>query len=185
MPSLKSIIPTIFCLLLSFCTAAKADTTYTYTGKPFTTFRAPTACPPYCSIDGSFTVATALGDNLDSVDVNYTSFAFVEPTFTVTQANSHVTEFNVSTDATGAIDAWFIALSDSDNFFIIGTTYIPTDFFQQIDTIYDQSTSSNGYNLHDPGTWRMSSSNVPEPATGILLIAGLVGLAGLALKKSL
>jgi hypothetical protein len=35
------------------------------------------------------------------------------------------------------------------------------------------------------GFWTASTSTVPEPASGTLLIAGLVGLAGLALKKSL
>jgi hypothetical protein len=36
------------------------------------------------------------------------------------------------------------------------------------------------------GSWTASTStDIPEPASGTLLIAGLVGLAGLALKKSL
>lgn len=172
---------------MAFCAvSAKADSIYTYTGKPFTTNRPPTTCPPYCSIQGSFTVATPLGANF-SGDVNFTSFAFVEPTFTITQANSFIAEFVARTDGTGAIDAWFISLQEKGgHFFVLGTTYIPEDFFLQIDTLFDATTHTNAFNQHDPGTWTVSTTgtNVPEPASGALLIAGLAGLA-VALKKTL
>jgi hypothetical protein len=190
MPSLKRITSAFcFCLLMIFCAvSAKADTTYAYTGEPFTGFRAPTACPPYCSIDGSFTVATPLAANLNEVNVDYTSFAFVEPTFKITQANSNVTLFLVSTDATGAIDAWFISMQENTGkFWVLGTIYIPGDIFQQIDTLFDHSTAGEASNSQDPGTWTVSTTgtNVPEPTSGTLLIAGLLGLAGLALKRAI
>jgi hypothetical protein len=48
---------------LSLALPARADETYTYTGNPFTAFSGTDACPPVCSLSGSFTVATPLGDN--------------------------------------------------------------------------------------------------------------------------
>ena len=84
MPGPKSIISaSCLCLLMTFCAASvKADTIYTYTGNQRTNISGP-SCPPFrigsqgpLFIDGSFTVSSPLGDNLNDAFVNSTSFEF-------------------------------------------------------------------------------------------------------------
>jgi hypothetical protein len=78
MPSLKSLTSAFcFCLLMTLCAvSAKADTTYTYTGNPFTAAMC-FSFLPVClgsSMDGSVTLVSPLGDNLHDVVFNPVSF---------------------------------------------------------------------------------------------------------------
>jgi hypothetical protein len=165
------------------------------------------------SIDGSFTVTTPLAANLNDAVVNFTSFAFSSEGFTDNLANEEAEAakpgggpfplpggFNVSTNAAGQIDKWAISLT--------GGTFVPpvislsTVFGLRIctgpnpdtctailfeDGVTNPVNETEASNQDHPGTWTVSTTgtNVPEPAGGTLLIAGLVGLAGLALKKAL
>jgi hypothetical protein len=108
MPSQKSIVSAFcFCLLLTFCAAsAKADTIYKYTGNPFVIIQ----CIPLLtdcvgsSIDGSFTLASPLGDNLNNAFVNAKSYSFegdglIDSNLNVAPGNPPT--FEVSTNALG------------------------------------------------------------------------------------
>ena len=136
MPSPKSTISAFcFCLAIVFYTAsAKADTTYTYTGRQLTDVERLGCEPTPCivtgtnfSINGSFTVATPLAANLNDAVVNFTSFAFSSEGLTDTSAEEEAMAaapgggpfplpggFNVSTNAAGQIDKWAISLSGGD-----------------------------------------------------------------------
>jgi hypothetical protein len=207
MPSLKSITSAFcFSLLLTLCAvSAKADTTYTYTGNPSNV----TNCRPiftgcfFAIIDGSFTVASPLGDNLHDVVVHPKSYSFGAAGFTDSDQNASIhtaPTFLFSTDASGQIDGWNVvvvggeALVGGDIFATIETfsnlfgTLDPSEkpFFAE-DKLTINISADFEEALNEPGMWTVSTTgtNVPEPASGTLLIAGLVSLAALALKKSL
>jgi hypothetical protein len=201
MPSPKSAISAFcFCLLMAFCAvSAKADTTYTYTGNPFQIIQciAPLTDCVGSSIDGSFTLASRLGDNLNNAFVNPKSFSFegdglINSNLNV--ASGTLPKFQFSTNAVGQIEGWSVLL--------YGVQHGP---FGEQDVEFESFNNPSGIlcrcfplgsddgifesigglslNFGPPGTWAVSGA--PEPASGTLLIAGLVGLAGLALKKSL
>jgi hypothetical protein len=192
MPSLKSITSAFcFCLLMTFCAvSAKADTTYTYTGPQFNEFGA-AVCPPTCNFSGSFTLATPLPPNAVGVGIN--TFAFSTGPYTFTSLTNG--PFGVSTNAAGVIDSWGIDMVE-----MLGGGEVAEIFsgpgedqldFGAPDGLGDGFLkfffgADNQGGATTPGFWTASTSTgVPEPASGALLIAGLVGLAGLALKKSL
>jgi hypothetical protein len=201
-PTLKSITSAFcFCLLLTLCAvSAKADTTYTYRGNPFTVIQCilPLTNCVGSSIDGSFTLASPLGDNLNNAFVNPQSYSFegdgiIDSNLNVPRGNSPTFEF--STNASGQIEGWGVLLTGFQQGSPLGEVNAEFEIFSNPSGVLcpcfpflsadDISVSIGGlsYNLGPPGTWTVSG--VPEPASGTLLIAGLVGLAGLALKKSL
>lgn len=75
---------------------ARADTTYTYTGNPFTAFFAldttAPACPPTCMITGSFTVAQPLAANLSSYSFTPEAFSFTDGNIPITNLTSGLTQ---------------------------------------------------------------------------------------------
>jgi hypothetical protein len=174
----------------------------------------PTPClnfPGTFFIDGFFTVATPLAANLNDAPVNFINFAFSSEGLTdnLAEEEAEAAEpgggpfpspggFNVSTNASGQIDKWLISLiggelqpAELDLFTGFGLNECPNPHFctpiLDEDTVFNSNNETQATNLDHPGTWIVSTSvpSVPEPASGTLLIAGLVGLAGLALKKSL
>jgi hypothetical protein len=181
MPSLKSTISAFcFCLLLTFCAvSAKADTTYTYTGGQFFEF-GEAVCPPDCNITGSFTLVTPLPANAAMNLPADTPFSFSVGPFTATNLLNG--PIPIGTNAAGAIDFWDIFVGDSGGFALSATSSFGDEFE------FDSTDGHDSLGAVGPaGTWTVSTTgtSVPEPASGTLLIAGLVGLAGLALKKSL
>ena len=164
-------------------------------------------------VHGSFTVASPLGDNLnENVVVNPKSYSFEAAGFTDTNLNVALQPFNQPplfrfiTTSSGLIEGWGVDVTGEfccflgDKFDIeIGSAF-PDDFrliFNGLDSVIASNGSGSihgtgpfedsALNFNQPGTWTVSTTgtNVPEPASGTLLIAGLVALAGLALKKSL
>jgi hypothetical protein len=58
--------------------SASADTVYTYMGHPFDSFTGVAACPPECSISGSFTLPSPLPINLALSAITPISFSFTD-----------------------------------------------------------------------------------------------------------
>lgn len=109
-----ALLPVFVAAVLSLLAvpAAKADTTYTYTGNTFVFYWGGFSCPPECHITGSFTVAQPLVPNLNNAAVTPKSFSFTDGNFTITDANASavLSGIQISTDSTGAISGWFIGL---------------------------------------------------------------------------
>jgi hypothetical protein len=125
MPSLKSFISAaLLCLVVTSCVAsAKADATYTYRGNLFfgrpdqgECFLIPPSACTHASIDGSFTLASQLADNLTNVFVKPASFSFESAGLSDDNTNTPPASnptFEVSTNALGDVDFWNIAFGDA------------------------------------------------------------------------
>jgi hypothetical protein len=185
-------------LVVGFETPAHAGpVTYYYTGQPFNLWEGTFSCSGgvgECGITGSFTVSTALGDNLDLASVTPVSYSFSDGVQMLTNLNSSIEyttfptlAFLFSTNASGEITNYDIALLYDTNeyeFFIYnfsGITY---------DAAYDETKSPPftelGLATNDtgsgplPGSWTSSVTPVPEPSDLSLLGTGLLVTLGAA-----
>jgi len=195
-------------LAISVTPQIKADTTYTYTGNQLTNFIEGSCpvqsdpqvcppvnyCPPICSMDASITFSTPLGDNLNNVFVMPGDFKFYVPGFpeaTQTPANSLPGAFNFSTNVSGQIINWNIFVQGAFGFFNYDTYNMsascPTCAPFADDNVFGYAGEGISSNMDDPGTWTVSTTaaGVPEPSAVTLLLAGIIGLSTLALRKSL
>jgi hypothetical protein len=104
----------LFGLFSSASVTLAQQTTYSFTGVPFTTFALGNTCPPTCTITGSFTVSQPLPPNINlpvaTIDGSGTftpeSFAFTNGVETITNATAKDSGFAVNTDANGNIVQW-------------------------------------------------------------------------------
>lgn len=163
----------LLCLMLPG--SLRANTLYTYTGNAFTEFSGSYACPPECSITGSFTVAAPLPPNMVFIqqygdNIHAISYDFTDGVHEFNTANSTVTYLNVGTDSSGAIDAWLI--------YLYGAT-TPTELITNSSLLWqlcafndcsmDYRTSSFAWNIASPGKWSPPSTPATEPSTYVLL----------------
>jgi hypothetical protein len=164
----------LFCALLviGMAQSARADTIYTYTGKSFDTFSAPQyACPPICSVSGSFTVANALGPNFGVPPFGFAtitplSYDFTDGQNDFTESNSTILFFSIGTDINGMPNAWDLAFRESPlNPFLLVRTSFYTNLTQ--DATYRQGAPSAAEINNSPGSWTVRT--VPEPPTVLQL----------------
>jgi PEP-CTERM motif len=161
-----------------------ADEIYTYTGNPFTVTSVPSGGFAGQSIDGSFTIAAALADDLTFApsptigNVIPLSYSFTDGVNTFTNLNS-VFYFNFETNGSGVITEWFASTSTGG----LNTAGLSTqdDGSPMSPTIVDQGNSAfdntGGQNENDKGVWSASStSTVPEPGNLALVGLGLVAI---------
>ncbi len=156
------------------------------------------------SINGSLTLSTALGDNLNGVTLTPTAFSFSDGLQTLTNLNTNQNTFQVWTNAAGQIVEWNISVGVIDGLTSAAsiTTQNPPNpgFVQDISTIEVCGTLSSsagqcvqgaGYNqifgqvVYLPGVWTVASAPVPLPSTLTLLGLGLAGVGFVRRKKAL
>lgn len=177
----------VICLCL-FAASARADTIYTYTGNPFTVFTGLDACPPVCSISGSFTLASSLAANLPFEEISPTAFSFTDGSVSVSNLTG-VGRFEVATDSGGNISFWEIALGSGQTFGP-GVCISLDSVRDPVGTPQDNSLTAScstgaltGTALVNANPGRWSSSSVPEPGTFILVVIGL-GIVGTAFRRN-
>ena len=175
-----------------------ADTTYTYTGNPFTSLSGSFSCPPVCNIAGSFTVSQPLGPNLTNFVFTPTSYSFSNGYQTFTIANSFAVNninFNglsITTDSAGVIVGWYFSLlayppggsptgtvSPGAQIFTCGGLGTLGCGMQNDAAGLFSSTSllAVATNTNQPGSWSSATTTpVPEPGTLFLFGTGLAGL---------
>lgn len=126
-----------------------SSVTYTYTGNDFQSASAPYTTSDFVS--GYFTLPTALGDNLTDDSITPASYSFSDGVQTISSSSppTDVT-FDVSTDASGNINGWFINLEFLSPFDEISTQTTPN----QED--FGINSGGEGLEFDDEGTWVMS-----------------------------
>lgn len=194
MTSSKQImLATLVCLLMVLFTvpSSKADTLYTYTGNAFTQFPKGPVCPPFCSVNGSFTVAAPLGANFNG-DITPISETLQSGNLVLTLAEvvPALSLLHIETDAQGNIGEWTFVIFGVPGTGRILTQFSPSDPGLDFDTVRFPNSTTNpsglliAENFGDPGTWN-SSVSTPEPSSLLMLAVGMLGLAGIVMKKSL
>jgi hypothetical protein len=172
-------------LVLLAIQAAPADAVYTYTGNDFTNFNGLT-CPSDCSIDGSFTVASPLGNNFSGLvtPISFDFYISTAGTPTWSNTNGATATFKIFTDGSGAIEYWFVDINSGIYPLFESCHPDPPelDFTcggNGAEDAYIGSANTSAAITNDPGSWIETSPTTPEidPASGssvLTLLAGVV-----------
>jgi len=155
---------------------ANADVMYSYLGNDFTNVSGPYTTSDHVTL--SFTLASALGDNLPLSTVVPLTFTITDGVNTFTNTSQITSYFALSTTSVGSIDTWQIEIDENTCCTSISTKSLPPfDSTSQ----FDQGvvTDTLGFNTRGtvsvaPGAWTGPTeiSGVPGPIAG----AGLPGL---------
>jgi hypothetical protein len=162
---------TLALLAVSTSIAARADITYYYTGKDFTSGNTS------YSVTGMFTLASPFGDNLNEAAFSPISWSFYDGSFTMDNADTVFANWQMSTNAAGAPTNWIIFLEGGPNgeYTNLITIYNdPGGPFGVGDGGQDGSNTVAGSFSTTPPV-----SGVPEPSSIALLGTVVVGMAGL------
>jgi hypothetical protein len=161
--------------------SAHAAVTYAYTGADFINAHDPFTTSEH--VTGTVTFATPLASNLNLANAfpNITAFSFTAGPETLTNLtyNPSFSQFEISTDATGAVTAWHIDIGlGGGGDFILNNNWLGS-FGDQVAVGANFVGDAN----FDPGEafalnrTAASFAAVPEPASWALMLGGF-GLVG-------
>ena len=179
LPKILLALTGVAALSLAYPASVQADTTYTYTGNPFTSVSG----PPYTMSDfvsGMLTLAGPLAPNF-SGNVTPIAFSFSDGVQTLTkQTPGTITLFSFQTGPTGAITGWLVAINLAVGGSIQTETAPPAlvtlDFGADIGSAFGRVSG-------DPGTWAMVTG-VPDTGSTLTLMTVTLMALGLVARQS-
>ena len=197
----KSIIGAISASLLYLSvTLTVVSVIYDYTGNNFDGFSDPNELyDSSMSVTVTVELANALDVNLADQGVLPLSYTISNGLDTLTSQNSDG-DFSFWTDSAGNITRWFVGARTSNVLVTVGQTntaaytwYEPgniesTDNGWTVTCLVEgvthciETSYEEGFIIDNPGTWTVRA--VPAPAALCLFISGLIGLIGLARRKT-
>jgi hypothetical protein len=164
--------------------AAHADTVYNYVGPDFQYFDGPYTATD--NVTGSFTVANPIPPGYSGL-VYTSSFSFNDGVQTITNANAHFVNFNITTDANGDIIYYAIRVTENDPLTYIDLENQNTSFGDVgANFVNDESMGEIGgatVYLSGEFTEAPAISATPEPSSFALLGTGLLGVATVLRKR--
>lgn len=185
----------IFSLIYCQSNVVNASVIYTYTGNNYTDiFGSVSTYDTTMNIQGSLELNSLLASNLINSIVTPLSFNFTDGVNTFTDANSGTAFFSFTTDSLSNITSWAIDLDiPYPSPTVVGdlkpflSSYSGFDSVQTLtcvtvtDGVCALGTSfSWAQNMITPGVWTV----VPVPAAVWLFGSGLIGLVGVARRKT-
>jgi hypothetical protein len=153
--------------------ARASSITYYYTGKEFTSYSGGFTCPTAtCSLTGSMTLASPLGDNAFSDPTAPVSYSFSDGVTTFDNSNSTLINSLFATDGSGQITNWVLSGNlDNNQFTWYQSANWPGNAVGDLVQLYGEGQASSSV----AGTWSDTPPVVtPEPATGALLATGML-----------
>jgi hypothetical protein len=177
-------LPCLVAFSLALTTVpAHADYLYVYLGNDYTAADG-TTFTTSMSMEGAFSVVTPFSDNLSNVDVTSSigPWILLDGEFEWNSSDATLETFDVSTDATGAIDGWNFAI-DLGTPPIEGVTENSSSASGDAVDFYFDSTPVYFASNSDPGVWSGPIQLTPEPASGLDLALGGLALGLLAFGK--
>ena len=141
---------------------ARADTVYTYTGKPFDVFGPSNSgiiatCPPICSISGFMVLASPI-DFTDFRLVQVLSFSFTDQNTVETSSNTDIVAA-VAGDGFGNISQWALDIGE-----VTGPVQMETINFMGGSGDSSGAPSQGFVSGPGPGVWTSSAVATPEPS---------------------
>jgi hypothetical protein len=166
--------------------SVSADTIYTYTGNPFTTFSGADSCSMGfgdCRISGAITFATPLGNNLPFQEVGPISASFTDGKTTITAPPETLANLEVATGTTGLITEWAIAIHNAEGLEIDTTNW--AGGIGDLTSVDQMGKGPRTFALvsNDPGIWTISQTAAPESSSLLLLGTGLLVVVGFNPKR--
>jgi hypothetical protein len=173
--------------LCVFSLAAHADTVYNYVGPDFQYFDG--AYTATDNVTGSFTVANPIPPDYSGL-VYTSAFSFNDGVQTISNANGHFINFNITTDANGNITYYMIRVTAADPLTFILLENQNTAFGDYgANFVYDEGTDNDpalgGASVYLPGEFTEvpAINSTPEPSSFALLGTGLLGVVSVLRKR--
>ena len=157
-------------------TAVQADTTYVYTGNPFTD-----VAPPYTTsmfVTGMVTLASPLPANMPLTPVTSLDFSFSDGVQTILKQNGGFGGAEFATGPTGMITQWHVDVIDE---LTLGEIVTELDPMGLTDDAGFNSDSGFGGVSDNPGAW--SRVAAPDAGSSLALLSLSLTALGVAARQ--
>jgi len=179
LPKILLTLTAVAALSLVYPASVQADTTYTYTGNPFTSVNGVYTTSDFVS--GMLSLASPLGANRPFTAVTPIHFSFSDGVQTITDLSATSILFLFATGPTGQITRWIVAPSNPNG----GVETINDSGLPDVeDFAFSVDPPGAGRNRVSPGTWVLSAPDVGSSLTLLSLSLTALGVAARRFKRA-